>query len=156
LLVHLAEVDARGLYRERAYSSMFTYCVQALQMSEAEAYLRIGAARLGRQFPRIWPMLERGELHLSGLKLLAPVLDVYNADDLLEAARGKSKRALELLLAQRKAEQRSPTSERSKWPGKPSVFLLLSSLLPFFPLHFLFYSLPACRALASFSVGSTG
>ena len=34
LLVHLAEVDARGLYREQAYASMFDYCVQALHLSE--------------------------------------------------------------------------------------------------------------------------
>jgi hypothetical protein len=39
LLVHLAELDARGLYREYAYASMFAYCVEELQMSEAEAYL---------------------------------------------------------------------------------------------------------------------
>src|SRR5262245_9427027 len=45
LLVHLGEVDARGLYREHAYSSMFAYCVEELRMSEAEAYLRIQAAR---------------------------------------------------------------------------------------------------------------
>jgi hypothetical protein len=49
LLVHLGEVDARGLYREYAYASMFAYCVEELHMSEAEAYLRIHAARLGRQ-----------------------------------------------------------------------------------------------------------
>ena len=101
LLVHLAEVDARGLYRERAYSSMFDYCVQALHMSEAEAYLRIRAARLSREFPRVLDMLQAGELHLSALKLLAPVLIPHNAHELLEAARFKSKRDLELLLAAR-------------------------------------------------------
>jgi hypothetical protein len=49
LLVHLGEVDARGLYRKQAFGSMFDYCVRALHLSEAEAYLRIRAARLGRQ-----------------------------------------------------------------------------------------------------------
>ena len=53
LLVHLAEVDARQLYRQHAYSSMFEYCVDALHLSEAEAYLRIGAARASRRFPRV-------------------------------------------------------------------------------------------------------
>jgi hypothetical protein len=38
LIVHLGEVDARGLYREHAYPSMFAYCVEELHMSEAEAY----------------------------------------------------------------------------------------------------------------------
>jgi hypothetical protein len=100
-LVHLGEVDARGLYREHAYGSMFEYCVQALHLSEAEAYLRIGAARLGRQFPRVLGMFAAGELHLSALKLLAPVLTQENAEELLALARFNSKRELELLLAQR-------------------------------------------------------
>src|SRR6185503_17556737 len=101
MLVHLGEVDARGLYREQAFGSMFDYCVQALHLSEAEAYLRIRAARLGRQFPRVLPMMASGELHLSAVKLLAPVLTETNADDLLAQARSKSKREVELLLAQR-------------------------------------------------------
>jgi len=100
LLVHIAEVDVRGLYRERAFSSMFNYCVQALHMSEAEAYLRIRAARLSRKFPCVLTMLQAGELHLSALKLLTPVLTPHNAQALLQAARFKSKREIELLLAQ--------------------------------------------------------
>src|SRR6185503_9437699 len=99
MLLHLGEVDARGLFREHAYGSMFDYCVQALHLSEAEAYLRIRAARMGRQFPRVLPMMASGELHLSAVKLLAPVLTEANADELLAEARHKSKRAIELLLA---------------------------------------------------------
>ena len=102
LLVHLAEVDTRQLYRQHAYSSMFEYCVEALHLSEAEAYLRIGAARTCRRFPRVLHMFAAGELHLSALKLLAPVLDAANCDELLTAARFKSKREVELLLAQRR------------------------------------------------------
>ena len=102
LLVHLAEVDARQLYRQHACSSMFEYCVEALHLSEAEAYLRIGAARTGRRFPRVLQMFAAGELHLSALKLLAPVLDAANCDELLSAARFKSKREVEMLLAQRR------------------------------------------------------
>jgi len=36
LLIHLGEVDARGLYREHAYASMFDYCVQARCKSKRE------------------------------------------------------------------------------------------------------------------------
>src|SRR5262245_41457141 len=78
LLVHLGEVDARGLYREHAYASMFAYCLGELGMSEAEAYLRIQAARLGRQFPRILPLLAQGALHLTAIKLLGPHLTAAN------------------------------------------------------------------------------
>ena len=74
LLVHLGEMDARGLYRESAYASMFAYCVEELHMSEAEAYLRIHAARLGRQFPLIVELFAQGSLHLTAIKLLVAEL----------------------------------------------------------------------------------
>ena len=120
LLVHLAEIDARGLYRERAYGSMFDYCVKALHMSEAEAYLRIRAARLSRQFPRVLDLLQAGELHLSAIKLLASVLSAHNADELLEAARFKSKRELELLLAARLEKPDVPTTLRKLPQARPA------------------------------------
>ncbi|MET0387508.1 MAG: hypothetical protein ABW321_16175 [Polyangiales bacterium] len=62
LLVHLAEVDARGLYRDQACSSMFVYAVERLHMSESQAYLRIQAARLSRQFPVIVQLVASGAL----------------------------------------------------------------------------------------------
>jgi len=134
LLVHLAEVDARGLYRQHAYSSMFDYCVQALHLSEAEAYLRIRAARLSRQFPRVLLMMASGELHLSAVKLLAPVLTEANCELLLQQARHKSKREIELLLAQRfekpdvpslirKLPQNSLVPERAATPVQPALSL---------------------------------
>jgi hypothetical protein len=51
MVVYVGEVDARGLYRERAYSSMFAFAVAELHMSEAEAFLRILAGRVARQYP---------------------------------------------------------------------------------------------------------
>ena len=69
LLWHLAEVDRRGLYRDRGYSSLFNYCMKALHMSEAEAGLRIRMARTARTYPVIYQHLEQGELHLSAITL---------------------------------------------------------------------------------------
>jgi hypothetical protein len=120
LLVHLAEVDARGLYRERAYSSMFEYCVRALHMSEAESYLRIRATRLSREFPRVLQMLQAGELHLSALKLLAPVLTALNANELLDGARFKSKRDIEVLLAAHFAKPDVPNTIRKLPQARPA------------------------------------
>ena len=137
LLVHLGEVDARQLYRQHAYSSMFEYCVQALHLSEAEAYLRIGAARTGRRFPDVLQMLAAGELHLSALKLLAPLLDETNCEELLSAARFKSKRDVELLLAKRREKPDVPNVIR-KLPqpglapepaGEPAQPLLLATAM---------------------------
>src|ERR1700742_2142514 len=87
LLLHLGEVDARGLFREYAYASMFAYCVEELLMSEAEAYLRIYAARLGRQFPLVFELFAHGALHLTAIKLLGPHLTQDNHVQLLARAR---------------------------------------------------------------------
>jgi hypothetical protein len=98
LLVHLGEVDARGLFRDLGFSSMFDYAVQALHMSEAEAWLRIRAARFGREFPTALAMVARGELNMTALKLLAPVLTPANIE-LLDQARFKSKPEIQTLIA---------------------------------------------------------
>ena len=45
LLTHIGEVDHRQLYREKAASSMFGYCVSELNLSESVAYKRIAVAR---------------------------------------------------------------------------------------------------------------
>lgn len=72
LLVHLGEMEARGLFRARAFSSMFEYCRSGLGMSEGEASLRILAARVGRRFPLVVQRLGAGAVHLSAIRLLAP------------------------------------------------------------------------------------
>ena len=53
LIAHIAEVDRRRPYAGRAYPSMFAYCKEALHLSEAEAYLRIGVARADRKSTRL-------------------------------------------------------------------------------------------------------
>jgi len=98
LLAHLGEVDDRGLYRDQGFSSMFDYCVRSLHMSESEADLRIKAARIGRQFPNALEMLARGELHMTALRLLAPVLRESNVY-LLNEACFKSKLEVRELIA---------------------------------------------------------
>ena len=100
LLVHLGEVDARGLFRDEAYPSMHEYAVKTLRMSDAEAFFRINAARVARRFPLVVTLLGRGELPLTAIKLLGPHLTDGNHVQVLERARGKSKREVELLIAE--------------------------------------------------------
>jgi hypothetical protein len=101
LLAHLAEVDARRLYVPAGYPSMHAWCVGELRMSEDAAAKRIQTARLARRFPDLLPRLAEGRLHLSGVVLLAPHLAPENAGELLEAATGLTKAAIERLLAER-------------------------------------------------------
>ena len=74
LVAHIAEVDARGLFVSQASSSMHKYCTDVLNLSDAEAFLRITAARASRRYPVLLKMLDDGRLHLSGLAVLAPKL----------------------------------------------------------------------------------
>jgi len=99
LLVHLAEVDERKLYLGAACGSMFDYVTRALGFSEAAALKRIHAARTGKKFPRVLELLAEGSLHLAGVELLGPHLTEDNQHELLSAASGKSKRAIEGIVA---------------------------------------------------------
>ena len=78
LLEHLGEFDRRQLYLPAGYSSLFAYCTERLGLSEAAAYRRITVARVARRYPSVLDRLRRGDLHLSAISLLAPVLRQAN------------------------------------------------------------------------------
>jgi 5-methylcytosine-specific restriction endonuclease McrA len=100
LVAHVAEVDERGLYAREGCPSMYAYCTQVLHLSEAEAYLRITTGRAARANPMLLAMLADGRLHLSGIAKLAPHLTLENRDELLRRACHRSKREIELVLAE--------------------------------------------------------
>jgi hypothetical protein len=79
---------------------MFAWCTERLHLSEAEAYMRIGAARASRRHPMLLAMLADGRLHLSGIERLAPHLTRENRDALLNRAVHKTKRQIEELVAE--------------------------------------------------------
>ncbi len=99
LVAHVGEVDARRLYAREAAPSMFAYCTQVLRLSEAEAYLRIAAARACREHPAPLEMLADGRLHLSAVAKLAPHLTPANREALLGRAVHRTKREIEELIA---------------------------------------------------------
>jgi hypothetical protein len=109
LIAHLGEVDARRLYAERGYPSMFAWCVAELRFPEDTTYKRIRAARTARQFPAIYDLLADGRLHLSAVVMLTPCLTLANAQELLAAAVHKSKAQIEQLIAERFPQPDLPT-----------------------------------------------
>ena len=62
---HLSEIEARGLYLERGFSSLFDYAVRELGYSDAAAARRIGATRLCADQPDAREGLRDGSLTLS-------------------------------------------------------------------------------------------
>src|ERR687892_2725803 len=99
LLLHLGEVDARQLYRGRAFSSMFSFCVGELGFSEDVTYNHIQVARVARKMPAVIEAIRCGRVHLAGLRILAPHLTEENCTSVLTEAAGKSKRGIEELAA---------------------------------------------------------
>ncbi len=98
LLAHLAEVEARGLHRLRACSSLYTYCVYELRMSEDAALRRAHAARFARRFPVLFERIAAGEIHLTGLPMLGPHLTDENHLEVLSLAKHRTKKELAVLV----------------------------------------------------------
>lgn len=110
LLEHLGEFDRRQLYLPAGYSSLFVYCTERLGLSEAAAYRRITAARVARRYPSVLDRLRRGDLHLSAISLLAPVLREENFERLLAAAERRGRREVEQIVAREQARLTEPAS----------------------------------------------
>jgi 5-methylcytosine-specific restriction endonuclease McrA len=100
LVAHIGEVDSRRLYAREAQPSMFSYCTAVLHLSDAEAYLRIAAARAARVYPVILSHLAEGRMHLTAVAKIAPHLTGANCDALLGRAVHRSKRQIEELVAE--------------------------------------------------------
>src|SRR6185295_6586356 len=94
LLAHLGEVEARGIHRTRACSSLYVYCIYELRLSEDEAYRRVAGARLVRRFPLLFEAVVSGELHLTGLLMLGPHLTHENLVEVLARAKHRTKREI--------------------------------------------------------------
>jgi hypothetical protein len=109
----LAEVDARRLYLGEGYSSLFAFCTRALHLSEQAAYGRITAARAARRFPTILARLGEGSISLTTVGLLAPHLTDDNHERVLDAARHRSKRDVERLVAAMHPQPDIPSSIRA-------------------------------------------
>jgi len=128
LVSGIGEVDERRLYAREASPSMFAYCTEVLHLSEAEAYLRIAAARASREHPMLLPMLADGRLHLTGIAKLAPHLTRQNRDLLLKRATHRSKREIEELVAELSPRPDAPALMRK--PPKTKKVSTLPAVLP--------------------------
>jgi hypothetical protein len=112
LVAHLAEIANRKLYVARGYASLFSYCMQALHLPEHAAYNRIEAARAAMRFPAVLTGLARGDVHLTAVRLLSPLFTPENHRDLLAAAKHKSKREVEELIARLRPQPDAPALVR--------------------------------------------
>ncbi len=99
ILRHLSEVERRKLHLKLGCSTMFDYCTKHLHYSESAAGRRIQTARCMRRFRSIERLIERDELTLSSVSMIASILNESNVEDILAKIRGKSRREVEFLVA---------------------------------------------------------
>jgi hypothetical protein len=99
LIAHLAELDTRKVLLAEGYS-LFTYCTGRLGLSEDAAYTRVEVARAARRFPTILEGLADGSWNVTTIRLLGRHLTADNHETILDRARHRSKREVELLVAQ--------------------------------------------------------
>jgi 5-methylcytosine-specific restriction endonuclease McrA len=133
LIAALGELDARRLYLGEGCSSLFTYCTQVLHLSEHAAYGRIEAARAARKWPLIIGLIEDSSLHLTAVSLLAPHLTHESHREILGAARHKSKRQVEELVAALRPQPAVASSVRKLPAPKPAVLSAPSPIAPTLP-----------------------
>jgi hypothetical protein len=99
LIRSLVEFDKRRLYLRESCSSLFVYCTHVLHLSEGSAYNRIETARAALRYPKVLEALERGDLTLTAVRLLAPHLTPANHGEVLAAAQYRSKQGIQELIA---------------------------------------------------------
>ena len=133
LIRSLVEFDSRQLYLREGCSSLFTYCTHVLHLSEGSAYNRIETARAARRYPEVLEALERGDLTLTAVRMLAPHLTPANYAEVLAAARHRSKQGTQELIAslnprpeaatiiRRVAVQPSKGDPTSVWAAAPEL-----------------------------------
>jgi hypothetical protein len=82
ILECIAEIDARKLYLEKAYPSLYEFLVQEFGYSPSAAIRRIEAARLLREVPELSTKIETGQVNLSQLsKVQQAIRTVQRTED---------------------------------------------------------------------------
>ena len=113
LVAHLAVLESRpSVHAAKGYGSLFSYCVEALRLSEDATCNRIAVARTCRRFPAILEALAAGEMSLTSVRMLSPHLTDENWQTVLARAAGRSRREIEALVAELAPRPDVPSSVR--------------------------------------------
>lgn len=98
IMMHLVVVAERSLHLDLGYGSLVEYCTDRLGCSTDVAYKRAAATKVAARHPEVLDWLADGTMSLSGLAQLAPHRDDL---ELVQKARGRSKREIQRLAAAR-------------------------------------------------------
>ena len=112
VVMHLIEMERRGIHLEQGFGSLFDYCTGKLGYSASAATRRIKAARCIRDYPEVYWQLKDGRVNLSTIAQVAGILDSQNAGGVLERIAGKSQREVAAIVAEYRPEASLPERVR--------------------------------------------
>ena len=98
-IAYLSEVGQRQLHLSMGFSSLYDFCLETFKLSEGAVYRRIQVAKVVGKYPFVLDYLARGSLTLTNISLLCPHLTGKNANDILEACRGLTRKETEIFIS---------------------------------------------------------
>ncbi|MDR3608752.1 MAG: HNH endonuclease signature motif containing protein [Oligoflexia bacterium] len=106
------ELDESRAFVDLGYTSLFSYSVSALGLSESVTSNLIAVARKAREMPALHEAIQNGELSVSKARKITPVLALENQREWVAKAQTMSSRKLEEEVA--KLCPRASVEERVK------------------------------------------
>ena len=111
VLEHLQEIENRKVYCDLGVESLFKYCTQVLNYSEAEASVRVNATRLIKTVPKVKEKIDKGELNLTNASAIqrffrSKQTPADEKDHVIEKVKGKSTRETNKILDQMSGVER--------------------------------------------------
>jgi len=91
----LMPIEKTRGYLDLGYSSLFTYCVGALKLSESQSYSFIAIARKSEQVPELNLAVQNDDISVSNARRIVSVIEPSNKGEWLKKAAELSQRQLE-------------------------------------------------------------
>ncbi|MBT3785918.1 HNH endonuclease [bacterium] len=104
LIDHLQKAERIKLPQHRVHTSLFRYVVDELGYSESVAYNLITVARKAREIPAMKEEIRKGNLSVSKLRKICPVINKENQRKWIEDAKTNNTRELEMKVASEKTD----------------------------------------------------
>ena len=121
LISILQEVEETRAFIKLGYTSLFSYCVQGLRLSESVASNFVTVSRKAREIPMLQSAIREGLLGVSKARKITSVLTTENQEEWLKKAQIFSSRQLEQEVA--KVFPQMAVSERLKFVAEDRLEL---------------------------------
>jgi hypothetical protein len=96
----IQSVEEKRIFMALGYSSLFSYCLDALKLSESNSQMLISIARKSRMVPELKAEIKNGNVSVSKAQRIVSVLTPQNKTEWIQKASQLSKRELEKQVAQ--------------------------------------------------------